>query len=74
MYSGSAQGVVERVINVRYYHLLLMVFGDWSLFVGASGPRKMFQCSLIENWLKQWPRGWDGGGGFPVVVSVLVEN
>ncbi len=29
MYSGSAQGVVERVINVRYYYYYYYIFSLW---------------------------------------------
>ena len=35
MYSGSAQGVVERVINVRYYYYYYLKFNKKKLAAKA---------------------------------------
>ena len=39
MYSGSAQGVVERVINVRYYHYHQLLY--------AAGVSQAFSRRVV---------------------------
>ena len=37
-----------------------------------SDLKKLNSKQKVEWWLSGWPRGWSGGGGFPVLCGSQV--